>query len=220
MRSWRRRAILVALIPGVTLFGVWWSRRMPASQETIYEPVIAPVEAAAICSWRNPGADLARFFPAADHWTIESLILSSQIVELERSLGRALTPEENPLRRHRVWRQRTAIGAVFTQRLRGEHGAIEIVLAVDDTDRVQGVSLQRMREPAGIAAALTNAGWLAAFNGGTATNRWQLGVDVPEMNAEARGSATVVVRGVRDLLLLSQAAAKVPQPDVHLHPAE
>lgn len=221
MKPLRRRAMVLAgLVAGTAVGGLWWSLRAPEPTETIFEPDIAPVESAAICPWRNPEADLAKFFPGADRWTIESLILSSLIVDLEESLGRWLTPEENPLRRHRVWQNGESPGAVLTHRLRGEHGAIEIVLAVDERDHVRGVGVQRMREPLAIAAVLTNASWLAAFNGRSATNAWQLGRDVPDVPSEARLSARTIVHGVRDLLLLNQAARTAPQPEAHLHPEQ
>lgn len=217
MKPRARRGWVFALVAAGVGVGLWWSLRPGPSLETIFEPEIAPVEAAAFCPWRQPEADLARYFPGATGSTMEPAILSGQLTELAEALGRPLTPEENPLRRHRVRKQDELLGFVLTHRLRGEHGAIEVVLALDQAGRVEGVNLQRMREPKAIAAALTDPAWLAAFQGRTVTHGWQLGLDLPEVIPAARKSAAAIAEGVRCLLVLNAGADKAIPLDDHTH---
>lgn len=217
MKPRTRRAWVFALVGSGAGWGLWWSLLSDPSSETVFEPEIAPIEAAAFCPWRQPEADLARFFPGATTSKLEPAILSGQLAELMEALGRPLAPEENPLRRHRVWKQDELLGFVLTHRLRGEHGAIEVVLAVDQAGRVRGVNLQRMREPAPIAAALSDPAWLAAFEGRSVTNDWRPGTDLPEVIPAARVSAAAIVEGVHGLLVLNAAADQAILMDDHTH---
>jgi hypothetical protein len=106
-------------------------------------------------------------------------------------------------------------GAILTRRLKGEHGAIEIVLALDRADRVSGLRLQRLREPEAIAQALQDPSWLAAFSGKNAESDWRLGGAVPDVPSEARLSAERILDGVRSLLILYGVAER--QPGQHHH---
>lgn len=217
MKPHARRGWVIAIVASGAGAGLWWSYRPDPSLETVFEPEITPIEAAAFCPWRQPEADSARFFPGATRSTLEPAILSGHLTELTEALGRPLTPEENPLRRHRVWKQGELLGVVLTHRLRGEHGAIEVVLALDNAGRVQGLHLQRLREPELIAAALTDPAWLAAFCGRTVTNEWRSGSDLPDVVPDARKSAAAIVEGVRCLLVLNAVADKSITVDVHAH---
>jgi len=159
-----------------------------------------------MCPWREPDADLQLFFPGADHCEVDTRILSGLRLELTSRLGRAPNGAENALRFHRVWLGTNELGTVLTRRVKGTHGAIEIVLATDAVCRVRGVRLQRLREPEPVAAALQSPDWLRAFAGKQAEDAWKLGTDIPEVFPEARESAAAVVEGVRsELILLSTA---------------
>jgi hypothetical protein len=127
--------------------------------------------------------------------------LSGYRDELTRRLGRVPNGDENSLRLYQVWQETNALGWVLTRRTKGEHGAIELVLALDCSQRVCGVCLQRMREPALVSAALTDSGWLAAFRGKSAEDEWRLGKDLPQVPEPARVSAGAVVEGARSVLI-------------------
>jgi hypothetical protein len=195
--------------------GLWWSNGRSGSPEVVFEPSSRVVEPAALCPWREPEADLGRFFPGPTGWQAETRILSGQRLELRRLLGRVLDADENSLRVYRVLQGDRDLGAILTRRVKGEHGAIEIVLALDGAGRISGLRLQRHREPEAIAHALQDPVWLSAFSGKNAESDWRLGGAVPEVPNEARLSAERIVEGVRSLLILYGAAEH--QPAQHHH---
>src|SRR5437868_2078196 len=91
-----------------------------------------PIEVAPLCPWRDPENDLRALFPAATGYTIETRILSGVRPEMARRLGRPPAPEENALRVYRIAASKQLAGWILTQRISGEHGAIELVLGLDD----------------------------------------------------------------------------------------
>jgi hypothetical protein len=195
--------------------GLWWPNGRSGSREVVFEPSSRVVEPAALCPWREPEADLGRFFPGATGWQAETRILSGQRLELRRLLGRALDVDENSLKVYRVLQGDRRLGAILTRRVKGEHGGIEIVLALDGDSRVSGLRLQRLREPEAIAHVLLDPAWLTAFSGKNAESDWRLGGAVPEVPSETRLSAERIVEGVRSLLILYGVAER--QPARHHH---
>src|SRR6478752_6525837 len=163
-----RRLILGALLVAV-LFGLaarlWHHSSRLGEADVLFEPALRMVEAAPLCPWRESEADRGRFFPESTRCEAVTLILSDRRLELQQRLGRIPGPEENALMMHRVYRGDNLEGAVVTRRVKGEHGAIELVLAIDNQRRVRGVRLQRLREPETVATALTDPAWLASFQG-------------------------------------------------------
>jgi hypothetical protein len=180
-----------------------WSTPFPETPSVLNTPRIEP---APPCPWREPEQDLRAFFPQADHYQTEERILSGQRLELADRLGRPPTAEENALSVHRVFHQQQSLGTVLTRRVKGEYGAIEVVLAISTNGRVCGLRLQRLREPEAIATELHRPEWLGAFQGKRVSSSWQIGLDVPAVSTPARASAEAVVDGVRSLLVLLDTA--------------
>jgi hypothetical protein len=161
------------------------------------------LEAPPMCPWRQPEKDLKTFFPGATHYRIETLIFTRKFREVKARLGRLPAPEENPLHLHRIYQHQQPVGSVITRRVKGEYGAIEIVLAIKQ-GTVAGLHIQRMREPQPIAQALNSANWQRSFVGKTSRNGWQPGRDVPSVQPEARNSAQAIIQAVRTLLILHE----------------
>jgi len=176
------------------------------------KPRSASIEAEPVCPWREPDQDLRAFFPEADGREIETRILSGLRVELAQALGRTPTAGENTLRLCRVLHGPYQVGTVLTARVKGEYGALELVLALDADHAIRGWRLQRSREPEAIAAALERPEWRAAFRGKTARDALKLGVDLPSVPEPARRSAEVVVEGMRELLLRFEIASQARVP--------
>jgi hypothetical protein len=168
-----------------------------------------------MCPWREPDEDLRRFFPSASHSSTETRILSHKRLELQQRLGRAPLGEENSLYVHRVIAGGQPIGSIVTRRVRGEHGLIEIVLAVDNSAKVCGLRVQRTREPEEITRALQDPAWLGALNGKGADAAWALGKDVPAVPGNARPSAEAILEGVRSLLILLAVADEAHGQHAH-----
>src|SRR5207248_3150393 len=87
------------------------SPEAPVSRLTI------PTEAAPMCPWREPEADMRAFFPGANRRRTETRILSAKHLELARRLGRAPTSEEHAAYLHRIYRGDTLLGTVLIRRV-------------------------------------------------------------------------------------------------------
>ena len=208
------RLLLVGAAACAVLLAAVGSRLVGGgAAETLVVSQARPPQAAPLCPWREPEADLQALFPTATRHEVQTCILSGQRLELAQRLGRAPTGDENALHIHRVYAGTSALGAVLTRRVKGTHGAIELVLGVDAEARICGLRLQRLREPEPIARALENPDWLRAFHGRRADSAWDPGRDIPEVPAEARDSAAAVVAGARSLLILLAAANETGASD-------
>ncbi len=186
--------------------------------ETPFEIKTPRFEAAPLCPWREPERDLSDFFPGAVRYEAETHILSGWRMELAQRLGRMPTAGENALHLYRIFGPQQPMGAILTTRVKGEYGAIEIVLAASNQGEVIGLRLQRLREPEGIRTALQQPAWLDSFRGKTTRHPWQFGRDIPEPTSSAHTSADAVVEGVRGLLILLDTAAQAqPAAARHVH---
>jgi len=208
----RRLALLGAF--ALSAFGSYavWRGSDRSSIETISDSRAVPPEAAPLCPWREPEADMRTFFPGATEHRSELRILSGLRGELAERLHREPSGDDNALRLNRICRGEDRLGSILTRRVKGEYGAIELVVAIDNAGAVQGLRLQRLREPESTTTALQDTQWLGSFAGKQASAPWQMGVDIPEVSASARPSAGEIIDGVRTLLVLAEAAEHAPQP--------
>ena len=203
---------MIGLLAFVALLARWFSASRLSSPALFVPKSRTSVETSPMCSWREPDADLRAFFPKATSRRTETLILSGMRLELAKRLGRMPSGEENSLYLHRIYHEQHLLGTVITRRVKGEYGAIEIVLAILADGSVRGVRLQRLREPKVVADALRSPQWLKAFEGKTFESQWQSGTDIPNVPTEARSSAQAVVEGVRSLLVLLETAKRRDAP--------
>ena len=208
--SWRWLGVPALLAVGA---GAWqWAAHLPQDRVetlTLTHPLVT--SAPAVCPWRDPQGDLRTFFPTADRYQTRLMVLSGLRLPILHRLGPGASLESNSLSVFSVFRGVAPQGAVLVRRAAGEYGVIEVVVGVNTVGRVQGVRLQRLREPDRIAQALTDPAWLQAFRGKTADSPWRLGGDVPDRPAPARASARTIVGAVRRLLIeydVSQQHAK------------
>lgn len=213
------RAVLygVAGLGLLTAVFFWRTRGISSTSEVPFEAQSKPPEAAALCPWRSPEADLLLFFPEATRHETETRILSGRRLELQKALGRAPAPDEIALHLHRVYRGWELLGTVLTRRAKGEFGGIEFVLAVDRGGLVLGVRLQRQREIEAVASALENPTWLKSFAGKTARDAWKLGSDIASVAPAAEASARALLEGVRSLLVMLALAEQAESPAKATH---
>lgn len=214
----KERRLFVLFGVGVFGIGIWWTVSRSTSSPDI--PLIDVTESQrvrqepedGICPWRNPEADRKQFFPTATAHEEEAIVLSRYRQEIGKRLGRVPTSDENLLRVYRVRQGEKILGTVIPRRLRGESGAIEIVIAVDTQGKVLGAKFQRLREPDSVAKALRAAEFLGKFKGKTAQSEWKFGKDFAPISLDAQRSATAVLDGTRTALILldtgNSAAAK------------
>ncbi len=216
----RRFVFLAAL--AFAAFGsyVAWRALDHSPIESVSRANAIPPEAAPLCPWREPKRDMEVFFPQATSYQAEIRILSGLRTELAQQLHRPATGDENALRLNRIYHGTTPLGAILVRRVKGENGAIELVLAVDNDGAVQGLRLQRLREPETTAKTLEDTNWLASFIGKRANDAWKIGEDVPTVAASVQPSAQAIADAVRSLLVLNVAAEHASTPslaDAHHH---
>jgi hypothetical protein len=199
-------AIGLAIASTAALVAAWRPAGSGPSLPTPTAAARAAVESAPLCPWREPQQDLQQFFPGATGIHEETRILSHLRVALLHDLGRPLTAEEMLLRPFRIMKGSEPVGTVLVRRVKGEFGAIELVLAVTPEGRVRGLRLQRQREPEAVAAVLTSPEWRGAFQEKSADSPLRVGKDLPAVSREATVSAQAIAGGVRSLLILLRAA--------------
>jgi hypothetical protein len=203
----RRTAVLgLALAAAVSAVGTVWRLASGGPEIPAHTAAHASVESAPLCPWREPQQDLRQFFPGATGIHEETRILSHLRVALIHELGRPLTAEEMLLRPFRIMKGGERLGTVLVRRVKGEFGAIELVLAITPEGRVRGLRLQRQREPEAVAAALTSPEWQSAFREKSADSPLRVGEDLPAVSREATVSAQAIAEGVHSLLILLRAA--------------
>jgi hypothetical protein len=161
-----------------------------------------------MCPWRNPEADLKALFPGATGYRLDRRVLSGQRLELERRLGRRPTAEESALNLYRVHDPAGAMGIVIPQRVKGEYGAIELVIAIGTDGKVKGLHIQRQREPEEVARALLSPKWLAGFEGWDADTPPKAATAPRGMPEAGRKSAAAVAEGVHAVLNLYVVAER------------
>lgn len=199
--------VYVAGALGIAVLSViGWSAFRPNDADVVFEPPARQIEPAPFCPWREPQQDLETFFRGATQSRSETRVLSSQLLILQKRLGRPPNPEELSLSIQRVLQVDHVMGSIMTRRVKGENGAIEIVVAVNPDQTVHGIRVQRIREPESIARSVQNPIWLGAFEHKDASSRFELGRDIPEVPDAARASAQAIIDGVRSLLILSSIA--------------
>ena len=202
-----RRRITILLPAAAALLAGAWRLTTAGPSIPTHTPAAHPfVESASLCPWREPERDLCQFFPGATGTREELRILSHLRVALLHDLGRLLTSEEMLLRPYRVVNGSRPLGSVLVRRVKGEFGAIELVLAVQPNGHVRGVRLQRQREPESVAAVLTSSRWLGSFQEKTADSPLRVGKDLPAVSPEAKLSAGAMAEEVRASLILLRAA--------------
>ncbi len=161
-----------------------------------------------LCPWRNPEADLRRFFPAANETRDQTLILSGKRLKVASMLGREPTAEENAILIHQVLRSGERIGTIITRRVRGESGVIEIVLALGRDGKVVGSKIQRLRENEAVARELKSDIWLNSFRGKISSDAWRLGEDIPNISEKSRSSAEAILQECQVTLILFGVAGE------------
>ena len=97
--------------------------------------------------------------------------------------------------------------------------AVELAVAFLPDGRIQGVRMQRSREPEPVTLALQNS-WLNSFQGRTTADLASL----PQVPEAARSTAAAISEGIRSLCILREMATRpgilrrpAPEAAAHLH---
>lgn len=184
---------------------------------TVFEPPIKAIEPASPCPWRDADQDMTNWFPGATQYRAHDTVLSGKRTQLRAQLGRELQPEEMALHTYLITSNNVPLGTVLTRRIKAEHGAIELAMAVGSDRKLKALKIQRIREPQAIVDALAKYDLERTFVGLSATNDFAariLGSAGASNNADE--IATAIASGVQATLTLYEAgSAEVNLPRHH-----
>ena len=150
--------------------------------------ITAGLARADVCVWRDPERTMQRIFPQArDYKTITTKMTADKIAAIERSIGTPLDDsEKREFDRYEITgNDGRKIGTILALAGKGEYGAIEVVIGVDNAGRVAGAYIQRLRERA--AKALQAPEFLNQFAGKTKND----GFDVKPATGAEQASRVV-----------------------------
>ena len=197
---------IIALIPIAIAIQYVTAHRYAA--DVVSLPELSSAKPAQMCPWRNPDRDRRILFPQGTRHEARTAVLTHLFVQLKEQLGHWPSADDNPLYVYEVFDGAKPIGSIATRRVKGQHGALEIVVGTDTQGAVRGVLIQRLREPQEIESVLLKSGWLNTFRGATAHGDWNSKRHLAKVPPVARPSAKAVVEGVRSLLILINAASQ------------
>jgi hypothetical protein len=158
---------------------------------------------ASLCVWRQPDADIAAVFGSGTYKTVFVDVSAAMADTLEQRLGYPLDPDETQFKFFPVYRSGRRVGTVMTHAGKGQYGAIEVVVAVVESDSgtvVKSARIQRDREKA--KAALRGAAFLGQFRGMRAADDFTLGSRVRTAATGAERASQAVAAAVRKLLIV------------------
>lgn len=183
-----------------------------SSRETIFEPTIKTIETQTPCPWSNAETELTNWFPGATGYSVQDVALSGKRLELQRRLGRPLLPEDMELHSYAVSSNGSVIGTVLTRRIKGEHGAIELALALDSASRIEHFKIQSCREPTEIINALKEVHLESRLQHKTVQDDFAF--DFHDIPGSAHKIALQLTEAVKTLLILQEAGCHEVH---HLH---
>jgi hypothetical protein len=159
--------------------------------------------AASLCVWRSPDRDIAEIFEADGYKTVFEDIDDARQARIEERLGFELDPDETEFKFFPVFSGEDRVGTVMTHVGKGQFGAIEVVVAVVDTDSgpaIKEVRIQRDREKA--KAALRGADFLGQFRGMGPDDDYTVGSGLKTATAGAEVASQAVATAVRKLVVV------------------
>jgi hypothetical protein len=158
---------------------------------------------ASLCVWRQPDADISVIFGSGSYKTVFVDITDAQKQAIEKRLGFPLDVDETQFKYFPVYRGTKRTGTVMTHVGKGQFGAIEVVVAIANTDSspvIKAVRIQRDREKA--KAALRSDEFLGQFKGMGLTDAFRVGDDLNTATKGAEKASQAVATAVRKLLVV------------------
>lgn len=205
-----RTVLIAAVLVVAALAAYHFASR---SHEVLFEPTIKTIETPSPCAWNNADAELINWFPHATGYAIRDVPLSGKRLTLQERLGRPLFPEEMALHSYAITNNTTQLATVLTRRIKAEHGAIELALALDAASRIEHFKIQSSREPQEIINALSDLHLESRLNGKTV--RDQLALDLSHAPPPVQKVALQITEAIKTLLILQDAACGEPNHTHH-----
>ena len=163
---------------------------------------------AGVCIWRFPDKDIQTLFSKATGYKTEVLTYSKpERVKIESLLGAKLDDDETKFNLYRIYKDTTKIGLVLTHSVKGQYGAIEVVVGLTskyDTilkshkTVIGNVLIQRDREIQ--SKDLRSSKYLGQFIGKTVKSKF----DNITLVSGAEKSSQAIIFSVRKLLIVQK----------------
>lgn len=174
------------------------SRRLAVAAAAVLSIALASSAFGALCVWRKPDQDIKQFYPGADTYRTDyKKVTSKQKVDIEKRIGTKLDPDESEFKFYYILKGDKQVGTILTHLGKGQYGAIEVVVALDNDGKVKGVGVQRDREKK--RAELRSEKFLGQFKGKTKNDPIKTGADIKPVQGAEKSSETVAF-SVRKLL--------------------
>ncbi len=158
---------------------------------------------ASLCVWRSPDRDIAEMYEADGYKTVFEDVTDQLALRIERRLGLELDPDETQFKFFPVFRGEEQVGTVMSHVGKGQFGAIEVVVALVETDSVatiKAVRIQRDREKA--KQALRSERFLGQFRGRIGSDLFVIGEDLVTAVEGAEIASQAVATAVRKLVVV------------------
>jgi len=166
------------------------------------------VARAGVCIWRFPDKDIQTLFPKATGYKTEDLTYAKpERVKIESLLGAKLDDDETKFNLYRIYKDTAKIGLVLTHSVKGQYGAIEVVVGLGskfDTATksnkvfIKNLLIQRDREVKSKDLRSTN--FLDQFIGKTVKSKF----DNITLVSGAEKSSQAIIFSVRKLLIVQK----------------
>lgn len=171
------------------------SRRLAAILVLLLAPVVSFAD---VCVWRDPERTMNKLFPEAqDYATITVKVTPENIARIEKRLGAPLDESEKhefnfyELKSKNGGAVKT-LGYAIALAGKGEYGAVEVVIGVDQARKIRAAYIQRSREK----AKKEIEDFLVQFKGKSSTDAFEFGKDLktPQTSAESIGTVRITVK--------------------------
>ncbi len=161
---------------------------------------------AGVCNWRFPDKDIQTLFPKATGYKTEVLTYSkTERVKIESLLGAKLDDDETQFNFYRIYKGTEKIGLVLTHSVKGQYGAIEVVVGLGNKNDtitksnktiINRVLIQRDREVK--SKELRSSKFLDQFIGKSVKSKF----DNIDLVSGAEKSSNAIIFSVRKLLIV------------------
>lgn len=164
---------------------------------------IASTASADVCVWRDPERTMSKLFPAAkDYKTVTKKIKKETAQKIEALAGVRLDETERAEFNYyditgTVGSKTQKVGTVLALAGAGDYGAIEVVIGLDNDEKIVGAYIQRMRERSG--DKLRSEEFLGQFKSKTVKDPIAIGNDIKPVS-EAKTASQAITVAIKKML--------------------
>ncbi|OGC43798.1 hypothetical protein A2Y85_01110 [candidate division WOR-3 bacterium RBG_13_43_14] len=158
-----------------------------------------------LCVWRFPERDMKEIFNGDSYQTTFFDISADDQEKIEELLGTALDADETQFKFFTVFKDGDTVGTVATHLSKGQYGAIEVVVALEQENdprkfTIKEVRIQRDREKDRVN--LRSQKFLGQFVGKNSQDPLLVGDDLKPASENSIKSSTAIALAVKKLTVI------------------